>query len=290
MTREILLGQAASPRPVLYRRDRFAEFSGLLRQVAQMTDPPKAAYVDEANDDRRRLYYLDGNVAVIPIRGILLNHFPYVVWPYATGYDALYCQFSQAFADPEVKAIVPYINSGGGEVAGCFDLVDWIVQAKASAGKPVLAVLDECAFSAAYALASAADSIAVPRTGGVGSIGVIMAHYDMSGWLKQVGLDVTLIKAGEHKADGNAYEPLPEAVEEQWQADCEELRVLFCETVSRNRSAAGVKVSANQLMSTEAAVFEGPSGLAAAIKLGLADEVISARAAMNRVLDQMAGA
>jgi ClpP class serine protease len=42
--------------------------------------------------------------------------------------------------------------------------------------KPIHAILTENAYSAAYAIASAADRISVPRTGGVGSVGVITMH------------------------------------------------------------------------------------------------------------------
>ncbi|WP_196302053.1 S49 family peptidase, partial [Ralstonia solanacearum] len=44
--------------------------------------------------------------------------------------------------------------------------------------KPVWAVANDMAFSAAYALASAASRLFVSRTGGVGSIGVIAMHVD----------------------------------------------------------------------------------------------------------------
>ncbi|TOL42864.1 serine peptidase, partial [Vibrio parahaemolyticus] len=66
------------------------------------------------------------------------------------------------------------IDSPGGEVAGCFDLVDLIYELRGK--KPIYAILSENAYSAAYAIASAADKIYVPRTGGVGSVGVIVIH------------------------------------------------------------------------------------------------------------------
>ena len=37
-----------------------------------------------------------------------------------------------------------------------------------TSGKPVWAILDDHAYSAAYAIASAADRIIIPRTGGIG--------------------------------------------------------------------------------------------------------------------------
>ena len=290
MTQPAQPNQVATARPALYRADRVTEFTTLTAQMLQLAQPPKGAISVYDNDGQKRLFEMAGNVAVIQVSGVLLANFPYIGWSFATGYDALYCQIAQAFMDPEVKAIVLLIDSGGGEVADCFDLVDWIMAAKAAAKKPIAAILAESAYSAAYALASTADSIAVPRTGGVGSVGVVMAHVDMSGWLKQIGVDVTLIHAGEHKVDGNTYQPLPGDVRDRWQAGCEDVRQLFCETVARNRSAAGVKLSAKDLLATEAAIYEGPSGLANAIKLGLADEIMPWRTAINRVIAEVAGA
>ncbi|NIH11594.1 MAG: hypothetical protein G5702_04515 [Serratia symbiotica] len=60
------------------------------------------------------------------------------------------------------------MDSPGGEVAGCFDLVDEIYHTRGS--KPIHSILTKNAYSAAYAIASAADRIHVPRTGGVGSL------------------------------------------------------------------------------------------------------------------------
>jgi ClpP class serine protease len=64
------------------------------------------------------------------------------------------------------------------------------------------AILNECAFSGAYAIASAADRITVPRTGGTGSIGVVWMHCDFSGALNDAGIKVTFVKRGARKIDG----------------------------------------------------------------------------------------
>ena len=107
--------------------------------------------------------------------------------PYSgmTGYDGIRQSFLTAISDPEVSGICLDIDSPGGEVAGCFDLVDEIYHARGS--KPIHAILTENAYSAAYAIASAADRIHVPRTGGVGSVGVIVIHCDWSQRIKEDG-------------------------------------------------------------------------------------------------------
>jgi ClpP class serine protease len=42
----------------------------------------------------------------------------------------------------------------------------------------------------------------------VGSIGVFLAHQDLSAALEKEGVKVTLISAGKFKTEGNPFEPL----------------------------------------------------------------------------------
>ena len=132
--------------------------------------------------------------------------------------------------------------------------------------KPVWAFVAEHAFSAGYALASQADRILLPRTGAVGSIGVVVMHADLSGQLDQDGARVTLIHSGRHKIDGNPYAPLPESVRDDIQREIDVLRFLFAETVAAGRAG---RLSQDGAMATEAATYRGADAVAA----GLADEV-----------------
>lgn len=229
----------------------------------------------EMSDGRFKPYGFSDGIAIIGVYGYLTDCMPYWGSRYVTGYDALYHQLGQAFADDDVKGIVLNIDSYGGLVSGCFDLVDWIAEQKAASGKPVAAILSESAYSAAYAIASVADSIAVPRTGGLGSIGVVCVHYDISGAMEKWGEKVTLITAGQHKADGNPYEALPDDVRAAMQAELEDVRKLFAQTVVRGRVAAGAALTVEEVLATEARTYDGPAMLAQAVKLGLADAVIS---------------
>ena len=213
-------------------------------------------------------------IAVIPIQGTLVQKLG-TLRPYSgmTGYDGIRACFLQALNDGEVKAICLDIDSPGGEVAGCFDLVDEIYAARGS--KPVWAILSESAYSAAYALASAADKIIVPRTGGVGSVGVIVMHVDWSQKIKNDGLQVTIITYGERKAESNPYEPLSETARKAIQSDIDEMGRLFVSTVSRNRG-----ITEKTVRDTEAACFLGADG----VQLGLADQVASPDAAFRDLL------
>jgi ClpP class serine protease len=207
---------------------------------------------------------VDG-IAVIEISGTLVHRGAWIGQSSGlTSYEGIAAQLQAALADPAIRGIALDIDSFGGEVAGAFDLADRIRAARQV--KPVHAFVADHALSAAYALASQADRIILPRTGAVGSIGVVAMHSDMSGALDQKGIAVTLIHAGARKVDANPYQPLPEAVRDRIAGELEDLRQLFAETVGEGR---GRRLDTLRALGTEAAVFRGE----AAVFAGLADEV-----------------
>ena len=193
-------------------------------------------------------YDIVDGVAVIPIEGTLV-HKASGLRPYSgmLGYNAIRTNLMQALADDKAKAIILLCNSPGGEVAGCFDLVDEIFNCRGI--KPITAICDDMAYSACYAIASAADTIIVPRTGGVGSIGVITMHADYSKALKGAGIDVTIIQHGDRKAAGNEFNPLSEQDKSEFQANIDTLGELFIETVARNLGMQASKIRAMQARS-----------------------------------------
>jgi signal peptide peptidase SppA len=216
-------------------------------------------------------------VAVIAVQGTLVQKLG-SLRPYSgmSGYDGIRQNLFMALEDPEVKAIALDIDSPGGEVAGCFDLVDTIHSLRGQ--KPIWSILNESAYSAGYAIASAADRIVVPRTGGVGSIGVICAHVDLSKALSTAGVKVTFITYGDRKADGHSEIPLSEEALARFQADINTMGELFVETVARNRN-----ISAATVRDTQAATFLGAEGVA----LGLADEVAAPDAAFRALIQSI---
>lgn len=235
---------------------------------------PMALEEGRLGSNPRAGYDLVEGVAVIPVHGTLVQKLG-TLRPYSgmTGYDGIRQNFLSALVDPKADAILLDIDSPGGEVAGCFDLVDTIYRARGE--KPIWAVLNESAYSAAYAIASAADRITVPRTGGVGSIGVISMHVDWSAALTDAGIKVTFITYGERKADGHPEIPLSKEALARFQTDINTMGELFVNTVARNRNIAAKKVR-----DTEAATYLGATG----VEQGLADAVMAPDAAFMALL------
>jgi ClpP class serine protease len=218
----------------------------------------------QARNGSQPFAVVDG-IAVIEIAGTLVHRGAWIGQSSGlTSYEGIAAQLQAALADPAIRGIALDIDSFGGEVAGAFDLADRIRAVRQV--KPIHAFVADHALSAAYALASQADRIILPRTGAVGSIGVVAMHSDMSGALDQKGIAVTLIHAGARKIDANPYQPLPETVRARIAGELEDLRQLFAETVAEGR---GRRLDTLRALGTEAAVFRGE----AAVFAGLADEV-----------------
>jgi signal peptide peptidase SppA len=168
------------------------------------------------------------------------------------------------------------IDSPGGEVSGLFDLVDFIYESREV--KPIYAIANDHAFSAAYAIASAASKIFVNRTSGVGSIGVIATHVDQSSYDKKEGIKYTTIFAGDKKNDLSPHEPLSDEATADLQKEVNRLYEMFVATVARNRG-----VSTAQIRATQAALYYGANS----VSLGLADETADFRKCLQITGEKM---
>jgi signal peptide peptidase SppA len=182
-------------------------------------------------------------VAIVTVTGSLINRGAWVgASSGETSYEGIKFQVASAANDPKVRSILLDIESPGGEAVGAFEAADAI--RAAAKQKPVTAVVNGMAASAAYALASAADKIVTTPTGMSGSIGVVMLHADYSRFLDAEGVTPTLIFAGSHKVDGNPFEPLSDAVRSDLQAEVDNFYALFVKTVSRAARACRPRRSA----------------------------------------------
>lgn len=262
-----------SSEPALVAGGQEAVFQSSLAAIAKHPKSEELlserAYSDDdfwfSQDDwrsRYRPYVVVNGILQVPVRGILLHDFPFQFGSWATGYAYIWKAVERGMSDPQVRGIALVIHSPGGEVAGCFELVDRIYEVRGD--KPIRAFAHEYAYSAAYAIASVADNITVSKTGGVGSIGVVTMHIDVSKALDANGLKVTFIKRGKHKTDGNPFEPLPADVEARIQERIDALGEVFESSVARNRS-----MDAGTIRGFEALTFM-PSE---AVSNGLADAI-----------------
>lgn len=199
-------------------------------------------------------------IGVINLSGAMVNRpMPGASGPGPVSYAAVRDAFDELLEDDAVTSIILRLDTPGGMASGCFDLVDHIYQARGR--KPVYALVDDHAYSAGFALATACDEIWVSRTGGVGSVGVVCYHYDWSGNNAQIGLKVTPLFAGDRKIDFNPNFPLSEEAHAAAMADLEGMRTLFVDSVARNLGMDSAAV-----LATQAGCYRGQ----AAVDIGFA--------------------
>lgn len=246
------------------------------RQVGAFDDDMGFAEPARAS---RAGYDLVAGVALIQVEGMLVQKTG-TLRPYSgmTGYDGIRANLLTALADPQAEAIVLDMNSGGGEVSGCFDLADTIFHARGQ--KPIWAICADHAYSAAYALASACDRCTVPRTGGVGSIGVITMMVDYSKAIREAGLTVHFVTYGEKKAEElrQQHTGIKPELLERVLADVTKMGDLFVSTVARNRG-----ISPGAVKAQEADYFLGNDG----VREGLADAVMAPDEAFRALLAEL---
>lgn len=222
-----------------------------------------------------------GSVAVLPVLGVLTQRGGMTAASEPlTSTTGLARTFRQLMADPNVSAVVLEIDSPGGTVDGVQEFADEIF--KARGGKPIVAVANSMAASAAYWIAASADEVVVTPSGEVGSIGVWAAHQDLSAALDQEGIKVTLVSAGKFKVEGNPYEALTDEARAAIQAVVDDYYRAFTKAVARGRGTTPAAVRSGfgegRMVRAEQAVQAGMADQVATL-----DETI-ARVARGKML------
>ncbi|EBZ5052349.1 S49 family peptidase [Salmonella enterica subsp. enterica serovar Poona] len=218
-----------------------------------------------------RFYQVVNGIAVLPVTGTLVHKLG-GMRPFSgmTGYDGITARLQQAVSDPEVKGILLDIDSPGGQASGAFDCADMIFRLRQQ--KPVWALCNDTACSAAMLLASACSRRLVTQTARIGSVGVVMAHASYAGQLEQEGVEITLLYSGKHKTDLNPCQALPDDVRTDYQQKMDDTRQMFADRVAQYTG-----LSSEAVMATEAAIYDGQAGIDA----GLADEMVNAADAVT---------
>ena len=257
---------------------RLLGVDGLHLDAAELTARavlPAEMFTTRRGERSDRGYRVVDGVAVISAMGGLVHRTKLAAdSSLLIGYNDLAADLEDALAKADVHAIALVFDSPGGEVSGAFELAERIYAARGH--KPMVAVADGMAASAAYLAASAADEVVVSATSYVGSIGVVMRHVDFSRALANDGITVSHIFAGEHKIDGNPYQPLPDAVRNALQADIEGLYQMFVQAVAKHRG-----LDEQAVRDTRAGVYRGVAAVAARLadRIGTVDAVVAELAA-----------
>jgi len=210
-------------------------------------------------------YRIENNTGILPIRGALAQR-PDLIHMYLGGssVDMLAQHFQELMADNSVGRIVLDIDSPGGYVSPIAEFASQIFAARDK--KEIIAVVNSSAFSAAYWIASAAKEIVMnDATAAAGSVGVYIAHVDISKREEKWGYKTTEITAGKYKAVGSPYKPLSDEGRATYQERANYFYEMFVNAVAEYRN---LDLTALETWA-DGKIFIGQQ----AIDVGLADRI-----------------
>jgi signal peptide peptidase SppA len=199
-------------------------------------DEIKAATGREEKEERL-LYRENGNVAVVPITGVMAKHSSQVngiSQAQGSSAEQISKDLDRAVANSRIERIVLAVESPGGSVGGAFDLAKKIYEINKI--KPITAFVDDIADSAAYLQVSQADKIFVSRNAEVGSIGVYTVLLDSSAYEEKLGFKYKILKSGKYKGAGTEGLPLKDDELGDLQNRINSIHKLFVADVARGRN------------------------------------------------------
>lgn len=172
----------------------------------------------------------------------------------------------KAFETKSAQAVVLNVNSPGGSPVQSDDIWQEIqYQKKQHPEKKVYAVIGDMGASGAYYIASAADEIWVNPSSLVGSIGVIMPNYGVSGLAQKLGVEDRTMTSGANKDILSMTKPVSPEQKAHIQALLDNVHSHFINAVKQGRGT--------KLKSQDPAIFSGLFWTGEqAIKLGIADK------------------
>lgn len=174
---------------------------------------------------------------------------------------------NKAFDNANSKAVVLNINSPGGSPVQSDEIWQQIQYLKKiHKDKKIYAVIGDTGASGAYYIASAADEIIVNPSSLVGSIGVIMPNYGVTGLMQKLGVEDRTMTAGSNKDLLSMTRPIDPAQKAHVQAVLDDVHLHFINAVKEGRGS--------KLKSNDPAIFSGLFWTGdQAVKLGVADKI-----------------
>jgi protease-4 len=206
----------------------------------------------ELGDARR-----EKHTALVEINGLI-----------APGTDAsaerITTALNAAFKDKNTQGVVLRINSPGGSPVQAQTIYDEMRRLRRKyPAVPLYAVVEDLCASGGYYVAAGADRIYVAKSSIVGSIGVRMDGFGVTGLMEKLGIERRLLTAGENKAMLDPFLPLEDRHKQIALTLMQEIHQQFIAAVREGRG---------RRLKEDAETFSGLiwSG-ARSIELGLAD-------------------
>jgi protease-4 len=182
---------------------------------------------------------------------------------------------SRVEKDKAVKAIVLRIESPGGEIEPCQEILLEIERVKET--KTIVVSMGGTVASGGYYISTQADKIVALPTTQTGSIGVISQLVNIEGLLEKLGIQIETFKGGKYKDMYWGFRELTLEEEEIMQATVDEYYEQFIDVVAEGRGLNREEV--RNLATGQ--LYSGTK----AKELGLVDELGDLDTAINLALE-----
>lgn len=173
--------------------------------------------------------------------------------------------------DRAVKAIVLHIDSPGGEITPCQEILLEIERVKGT--MPVVVSMGGTAASGGYYISTKADKIVALPTTMTGSIGVISQVMNIEGLLEKLGIQIETFKGGKYKDMYSGFREMTPEEKDIMQQMIDEYYEQFIEVVVEGRGLS--KEEVRNLATGQ--IYTGTE----AKELGLVDELGDLDTAIN---------
>lgn len=263
---QLWLGTESSVAPVILA-DQKVQANHANQLLASSCDPM------EREELRNQLVQVVDGVAIINIRGSLVSGSAgWGLFYGIVGYDDLRAAEAWAVSNPAVVAIVRNVDSGGGAVMGVSDQAQFM--SRVSKVKPTVTYAAGMMCSAALWTGVQSEYVIASDVSIVGSLGVLSIHAERSKMLEEMGVKVTVIRAGEKKALANAYEPLTDEAKKDLEVQAAELYDVFLPSVA---TARGVSTTVAEAKFGKGVTFVGKAAVAAGLvdKIGTLEDAVA---------------
>ena len=145
-------------------------------------------------------------------------------------------KLDRALRDQDVKALIVRINSPGGGANASDIVYQEIMDYKAAAKVPVVAMMMGVAASGGYYTACAADRIVAHPNTVTGSIGVISFGLGFDGLFEKIGMESRVIKSGSMKDMGNPFDEWTDEEKQATQKILDKMYDRFVGIVAKSRN------------------------------------------------------
>jgi protease-4 len=150
--------------------------------------------------------------------------------------DRVTTALQAAFKDKNTQGVVVRINSPGGSPVQAQNIYDEMRRLRKShPAIPLYAVVEDLCASGGYYVAVGADRIYVGKSSIVGSIGVRMDSFGVTGLMEKLGVERRLLTAGENKGFLDPFLPVDEKQKQHAQAMLQDIHQQFIGVVREGR-------------------------------------------------------